>query len=457
MPDPERWHDRMSPADALWWSLDRAPGFRTTAALLLTFRSQPEATRVRSALLELVERLPRMRERVVPVPFELAPPEWSEDRAFDLERHFQRHKVPAPGDGHTLLTAAGRVLAAPLSHDRSPWEAVLFDGLAGAVGALLLRFHHGMTDGAGLSRILDALGEGAPPLSRAHFSVTPRLNQADALLWRALQYRLEEASESASTAQMEVARAWRDPLGTVKQVARLAASATAALSKALAPQGSARVRAARAGSRRLHIERVALEGLASVATKAHASTAEVIATVIVSALDATRRDDGRAPAGIDVVFPAVAHGRCVCVDATIASATLPLVERLRSVQETMRAVAPLQRLTGYAIAARIVAGLPPALTTALERERAAGRPAVHVTRSGSDHGLTFAGRRVQAIFPFAPASAAQPTVVAAHLYRETLCLGFDNDPHVAGDPGEVAAAIAKAWRTLRAALQHQSG
>lgn len=73
------WPDRMNPTDALFWLLDKIPEMRSTTAALLVLEHAPSHQRIRAAFERVCENLPRLRQRVLPVPLALAPPEWVDD------------------------------------------------------------------------------------------------------------------------------------------------------------------------------------------------------------------------------------------------------------------------------------------------------------------------------------------------------------------------------------------
>ena len=52
---------------------------------------------------------PRLRQRVMRVPFGLARPLWVDDDRFDLDFHLRRAAIPTPGGRFQLERAVGRV------------------------------------------------------------------------------------------------------------------------------------------------------------------------------------------------------------------------------------------------------------------------------------------------------------------------------------------------------------
>lgn len=100
---------------------------------------------------------PRLRQRVLRVPFGLARPLWVDDEHFDLDFHLRRSAVPAPGGRAQLERAIGRVLSRPLHPSKPLWELYVFEGLAEGRTAVLLKLHHAMADGISGMLVASAL------------------------------------------------------------------------------------------------------------------------------------------------------------------------------------------------------------------------------------------------------------------------------------------------------------
>jgi len=91
--------------------------------------------------------IPRYRQRVRPVPFELGRPLWIDDPHFNLEYHLRHTALPAPGDDAAFCRLIGRIMSQPLDRDRPLWETWFVEGLEGGHWALVPKIHHCMVDG----------------------------------------------------------------------------------------------------------------------------------------------------------------------------------------------------------------------------------------------------------------------------------------------------------------------
>ena len=83
--------------------------------------------------------IPRYRQRVRTVPFELGRPVWVDDPHFDLGYHLRHTALPAPGDDAAFDRLMGRIMSQPLDRERPLWEGWLVEGLEGGQWALVFK------------------------------------------------------------------------------------------------------------------------------------------------------------------------------------------------------------------------------------------------------------------------------------------------------------------------------
>jgi len=149
----------LGPEDLAMWSADQ-PRQRTTMALLMLLDRRPEPERLRGSVARAIEAVPRMRERVVEAPLDLALPRWEPDPTFDLDYHLRRYAQAElePGEDElaALFRTVGPVYERPFDRTRPLWELIEIDR-AGGRSAVFFRLHHAMADGVGGNAILAAL------------------------------------------------------------------------------------------------------------------------------------------------------------------------------------------------------------------------------------------------------------------------------------------------------------
>lgn len=186
-----------------WWG--DQPRQRTTMAMLLLLDRRPHPGRLRAAVARAVAAVPRLGQRVVDAPLDIAKPRWEDDPTFDLDFHVRRYAL-ARVDGKRgrttladLFHAIGPIYERPFDRTRPLWEMIEFDG-PGDGAAIFFRLHHGVADGVGGNAILAALTDGSaeeapeplhgegPPGAWQEPGVVTRLAEA-------LRHRVEEGIE----------------------------------------------------------------------------------------------------------------------------------------------------------------------------------------------------------------------------------------------------------------------
>ena len=165
--------ERMEPVDVAWLHMDRPANLMVVNTVLWFDAPVDLASVLEMFGQRVVARFRRFRQRAADPALTLAPwaaPEWVDDAGFALADHVSRTRLAAPGDQRALQRAASDLAGRPLRKDRPLWELHLLDGY-GDGGALLLRTHHAIADGAALMQVLLSL---ADPLDAGeHTGVLP--------------------------------------------------------------------------------------------------------------------------------------------------------------------------------------------------------------------------------------------------------------------------------------------
>src|SRR5690348_8062829 len=165
--------DHLSPLDASFLDLeDQDPHASLAIASIAVIDgpapSQEDLIRAVRGRLPLV---PRYRQKVRRVPFNLGRPVWVDDPDIDLDFHLRRTALPPPGDDAALCRLVARVMSQRLDRDRPLWEDWVIEGLPGGRWALLSKVHHCMVDGVAgneLYRLMfDTTPEPAGPVTDA--------------------------------------------------------------------------------------------------------------------------------------------------------------------------------------------------------------------------------------------------------------------------------------------------
>src|SRR5436305_9177479 len=103
-----------------------------------------DAREVISSRLHLV---PRIRRKIMTVPFGQGRPIWVDDHDFDLNYHVRLTALPKPGNEEQLKTLMGRLQSTVLDRRRPLWELWFVEGLEGDRVAIIQKTHHALVDG----------------------------------------------------------------------------------------------------------------------------------------------------------------------------------------------------------------------------------------------------------------------------------------------------------------------
>ena len=121
----------------------------------------PDAERVVALLARRLPGVPRLRQRLVSVPFGCGRPIWVDDPGFDVSRHLSVLVCPTPGGDEAVLDVASTMLVTPLPRSRALWAATLVTGVSEHQAALIIVFHHVLADGVAGLAVLAGLVDGA--------------------------------------------------------------------------------------------------------------------------------------------------------------------------------------------------------------------------------------------------------------------------------------------------------
>jgi WS/DGAT/MGAT family acyltransferase len=117
--------------------------------------------------------IPRYRQRLAPVPFELAHPTWENDPNFNIKNHIRQIQLPPPGTDEQVAILSAELAAIPLARTRPLWEMFIVNGMDGDRSAIVSKIHHCMVDGVSgidlLMQVVDLSPKPAPPPPQQHW------------------------------------------------------------------------------------------------------------------------------------------------------------------------------------------------------------------------------------------------------------------------------------------------
>ncbi len=226
--------------------------------------------------------VPRYRQRIVPVPGNIANPVWVDDPAFDLSYHVRRSALPRPGTDEQLLDLVARLMSRPLDRSRPLWEMYIVDGLSGSRFAVISKTHHAMVDGVG-----------AVDIGQVILDPTPKPSPATPEVWMpspapsAVDLVLDAVSEIARrpTAAVEAIRtAMIDVQATAQRVAGLAGGMVAAVVTASRPAPAGPLNVEIGQGRRFAVARTQLEDYRAIRARHGTTVNDVVLATVTGAL-----------------------------------------------------------------------------------------------------------------------------------------------------------------------------
>lgn len=182
---------RMRDSDAFSWYMERDPLLRSTVVAVAVLDREPDWDALVERVRRAVHRLPILRIRLAHPPLRLAPPRWVEVADVDLDWHLQRAWVEKPRAWQAVLDLARRKAVTAFDPARPLWEMTVVSGLPDGGAALVMVFHHSLTDGIGGVQLAMELfdGERAPgPDDRPVWPDRPEDPSSLRLAWEGLDY-----------------------------------------------------------------------------------------------------------------------------------------------------------------------------------------------------------------------------------------------------------------------------
>jgi diacylglycerol O-acyltransferase len=159
--------DRLSPQDASFLHLEDDVSHMHIASVAIFEGPPPLYTDIVEMVDAKLSLVPRYRQVVRFVPFDLGRPVWADDPHFNIEYHLRHTALPAPGSEEQLRNLVGRVMAQQLDRAKPLWEIWVVEGLEDGRWAMLSKTHHAMVDGVAGTDLLAVIMDTSPDADRA--------------------------------------------------------------------------------------------------------------------------------------------------------------------------------------------------------------------------------------------------------------------------------------------------
>jgi diacylglycerol O-acyltransferase len=437
--------DRLSPQDASFLHIEDDVSHMHIASVSIFEGPPPPFEEVVAMVDAKLDLVPRYRQRVKSVPFELGRPVWVDDPHFNIEYHLRHTALPAPGGERELRKLVGRVMAQQLDRSKPLWEIWVVEGLEEGRWAMLAKTHHAMVDGISgtdlLAVIMDLSPETERPERPGHWEPEP-IPSNTSLVVEALENMVRSPYEQLRAARAQT-RMLRQMLGYAREVT----SGLVALSGLVRPTPLSSLNGPLGPHRRYAWATTSVDDIKQVRKELGGSFNDVVLASITNGfrdlLIARGEDTERVVRTLVPVSvrPRDDHGRAVG-DGTFENkvsamfAELPvdiedpvlrlhvITDQMKDLKESKQAVAgeALTSMSGFAPPMLLALGMR--LAT-----RAGQRNVNTVTTNvpGPQFSLYAAGRRMVRAFPYVPLGGQMRIGIAIFSYDGEVNFGITGD------------------------------
>ena len=159
--------DRLTALDAQFLYMERPTAHMHVGGVsILDPSTKPDGPLLfddlKTHVLSRIHLVPRFRQKVVFLPFNVGRPMWTDDTRFDIDFHMRRASLPSPGGHKELADFVQRVHSRPLDRTKPLWEMYYIEGLEGGLVATYSKTHHALIDGVSGLDIASVLFDVAP-------------------------------------------------------------------------------------------------------------------------------------------------------------------------------------------------------------------------------------------------------------------------------------------------------
>ncbi len=145
-----------------------------------------------------IHQIPKLRQRLMQVPFSIDHPYWVDDPEFNIDMHIDHIALPKPGDWKNLRRLASKIFSEPLDKSRPLWSFTFVEGLdnlsqvkPGSV-AIISKIHHVAIDGIGGAGILGIMFDLGPEVKEIpeprKFTPAPMPNELALMMKSAMSF-----------------------------------------------------------------------------------------------------------------------------------------------------------------------------------------------------------------------------------------------------------------------------
>jgi WS/DGAT/MGAT family acyltransferase len=443
----------MSPLDASFLHIEDGRSHMHIGSVAIFEGPPPAYEAFRDMVAGKLPLVPRYRQKVRFVPFQLGRPLWVDDPHFNAGYHLRHTALPRPGGDDQLRNLVGRLMAQQLDRSKPLWEMWMVEGLDDDHWAIVSKVHHCLVDGVSgtdlLAVVLDAEPEPARP---APDNWKPEPEPSDVRLVAEALGDLVASPYEQFRALRATARGWRQLASMAGDVVRGATS----FAGVVRPTVPSTLNGPIGPHRRWDWARTTLADVKTVRKGLGGTVNDVVLTVLTKGF----RDFllGRGESVDDRVVRTLVpvsvraesergtyNNRVSGMIAELPVGIADPAERLAAIRAQMDGLKESKQAVAGEVLTSL-AGFAPATLLALGARVARGIPQRNVNTvttnvPGPQFQLYAAGRPMLEAFPFVPIAGHVRVGVAIFSYNGMLNYGVTGDYDSAPDIGVLCRGI----------------
>ncbi len=374
--------------------------------------------------------VPRYRQKLRFLPFDVGLPMWVDDPYFNIDYHLRRTAVPAPGGRAELEALVGREMSQHLDRARPLWEVWVVEGLEDGRWAIVSKVHHCMVDGVSGTDLMSVLFDDEPDAAR--MAVAPWRPRPEPAVLELLAQSLVGALSPAEQLGRVVA-ALRSPSDTLRRGVETVRAFASVAGKLLPPPDTS-LNGRYGPHRRWTSAGASLADVKLVRRELGGTVNDVVLAAITGGfrellLSRGEQVDGRVVRTLVPVSVRAEHERGAYnnrVSGVFVDLPVGVADPVARVAEIRRQMDDVKRSKGAVAGERLVdlAGFSPPMLLAAGQRLAVSIPQSSVNTvttnvPGPQHPMYFAGRRMLESAPTIPSlprcaspSGSSPTTEA---------------------------------------------
>lgn len=445
-----RWGEgaTMTDFEAMMWRAEADPILSSSGVVAELLEHAPPWDRLLDAHAWAVQRVPRLRDRVVEDPLHVGPPAWATTE-IDLTHHVARRVLPDGATFDDALAVVAEEHMRPFDRARPLWRTTLIEGLPDGRALFAFKVHHALADGAALMQLLDLLHSDrrdATPDKPTQEAPHPSPDGPAGVVLRNARDVLSGSIRAGVRAARRLPGIARDPVGAASATAGYAASLGRVA--AAVPATPSPLLRQRSLERHLVAIDVPLADLRAGAKAAGGSLNDAFLAALTGGLARYHRAHGCPVDDLPIALPVSlrtdddAAGGNRFAGARIAA---PVGEddparRMALIRERVLAARDEPALDFMGVLSPVASRVPTAALTRMTASATSGSDLQASNVRGLSREAYLAGAHVERMYPFGPVPGC-PMMAVLISHEQTCCIALTIDLAAVPDPDVLARCM----------------